>query len=356
MNAFINGIGNISPQQTWDNSRFPVEIAGIESNGLRCKEPSDYEQYIDPKLLRRMSRIIRMSYTAARICLEDAGVEMPDAVITGSGMGCLEDTEKFLLSIYRNDEKLLPPTPFIQSTHNTIGAQIALMLQCTGYNMTYSQRGISFENALTDALMLLDEPGYKNVLVGAFDEMTDNQAILYNRLNYYKKEAVRTGNILQSDTPGTIPGEGNVFFVLNRDRQDGSLAILRDVKTMGKFTDGSQAKEWIAGFLETNAVSTGEIDLCIGGFNGDVNFDTIYHSVFDDLFPGSAQAGFKHLCGEYHTAAAFAVWLASQILKRNEIPPVTLLKPAPVRTINNILIFNHYRKQNHSLILLSSCR
>jgi 3-oxoacyl-(acyl-carrier-protein) synthase len=355
MTAFINGTGNISPQKTWDNIRFPEEIIGITANGLRCQEPADYEKFIDPKLLRRMSRLIRMSYTAARICLEDAGITVPDAIITGSGMGCLEDTEKFLSAIYQNDEKLLPPTPFIQSTHNTIGAQIALMLQCTNYNMTYSQRGISFENALTDAFMLLNEPEYKNVLVGGFDEMTDNQMILYNRLGYYKKEPVSGMNLIRSGTAGTVAGEGNTFFVLSSQQSENCYAILRDVMTISHSAGESFVKDGMMEFLQENRIPAKEIALCIGGFSGDVNSDLIYHKVFNDLFPDSAIAGFKHLCGEYHTASAFAVWLAAKILKHNEIPPAVLLKPAPVRTIKNILIWNHYRNQSHSMILLSAC-
>ncbi len=174
MKIYINGIGNISPQKTYEPEKFLTEIINSSGNRLMCTEPA-YDDFIDPRMLRRMSRIIRMGWTAAKICLTDAGVEIPDAIITGTGMGCIEDTEKFLQAIDENDERLLPPTPFIQSTHNTIGAQIALMLQCTNYNLTYTQRGIAFENALLDALSLLYEPGYKNILVGGFDEMTGNQ-------------------------------------------------------------------------------------------------------------------------------------------------------------------------------------
>jgi 3-oxoacyl-(acyl-carrier-protein) synthase len=355
MTGYIIGTGNISPQETYDNTVFLRESAYHSSGRFMCIEPADYEKFIDPKLLRRMSRLIRMSYTAARICLEDAGITVPDAIITGSGMGCLEDTERFLSAIYQNDEKLLPPTPFIQSTHNTIGAQIALMLQCTNYNMTYSQRGISFENALTDAFMLLNEPEYKNVLVGGFDEMTDNQMILYNRLGYYKKEPVSGMNLIRSGTAGTAAGEGNTFFVLSSQQSENCYAIIRDVMTISQATDESFVKDRMLEFLRENRIPAKEIDLCIGGFSGDVNSDLIYHKVFNDLFPDSAIAGFKHLCGEYHTASAFAVWLAAKILKHNEIPPAVLLKPAPVRTIKNILIWNHYRNQSDSMILLSAC-
>lgn len=355
MKAYITGLGNISPQKTYDNRNFLEEVTEYGNGHLSCIEP-DYEKFIDPKLLRRMSRIIRMGYTAARICLGDAGIEIPDAIITGSGMGCLEDTEKFLLSIFENDEKFLPPTPFIQSTHNTIGAQIALMLQCTNYNLTYSQRGISFENALTDSLSLLNAAGYEHILAGGFDEMTKNQLILNNRLNYYKKEPINNMNLLNTDSPGTIAGEGNAFFTLSSVKSENCYAALKDITTFNYPRDEDYISDKIQSFLKINNLTEAEIDLWIAGFNGDDTLDKIYYKIYDQFFKNTPIAYFKHLCGEYHTASAFAMWMAANILKRNHIPEAVRFNQVPARSLNNILIYNHYRNKNHSLILLSSCR
>lgn len=63
---------------------------------------------------------------ASALAMKDANVESVDAIITGTGLGCIEDSEKFLKSILDNKEEFLTPTSFIQSTHNTVGAQIAL--------------------------------------------------------------------------------------------------------------------------------------------------------------------------------------------------------------------------------------
>ncbi len=47
---------------------------------------------------------------------------MPGAIITGTALGCLEDTVTFLTRMIELNEELLPPTAFIQSTHNTVAA------------------------------------------------------------------------------------------------------------------------------------------------------------------------------------------------------------------------------------------
>ncbi len=354
MKAYINGTGNISPQKTSDTDIFLEEIKNQTGISLNCIEP-DYEKLIDSRLLRRMSRIIRMSWSAAKICLDDAGVQLPDAIITGTGMGCLEDTEKFLTAIYESDERLLPPTPFIQSTHNTIGSQIALMLQCNRYNMTHTQRGISFENALLDGISLLDEPEYRNVLVGGFDEMTANQLILYNRLKYYKNDITNNLDLLKSGTPGTIAGEGNAFFLISREKGTNNYAAIRDISTFCSPRNFESIKDKIALFLAQNRLVANEIDLIITGMNGDFLLDKVYHEVTNQLFGDVPLAYFKHLSGEYHTASAFAVWLAAKILKTQFIPEIILTNKTSPKSLNNIIIYNHYRNINHSLILLSSC-
>jgi 3-oxoacyl-[acyl-carrier-protein] synthase II len=352
--AYINGLGNISPQKTYNPENFLSEIVKHPGNRLNCIEP-DYEKFIDARLLRRMSRIIRMSWTAAKICLTDSGIKIPDAIITGTGMGCIADTEKFLMSIYDNEERLLPPTPFIQSTHNTIGAQIALMLKCTNYNMTYSQRGVAFENAIMDALLLLNKSNYRNVLVGGFDEMTDNQVILYNRLNYYKSGISDNLSLLNHLNAGTIAGEGNAFFMMSSEKTGNSYAVLDDVNTFNYPPDEKFVFDRIKTFLRENNLIVPDIDLFITGFNSDNNLDGIYHEVMEHLFPDTPVGYFKHLCGEYHTASAFALWLASNILKVQQIPEVIRYNRTTKKSIKNILIYNHYQKTNHSLILLTSC-
>ena len=95
---------------------------------------------------RRMSRFLRMGVPTAMAALRRSGVDpaQVDAIITATGFGCLGDSEKFLRTMVEQREELLNPTPFIQSTFNTLGAQIALLCGNRAYNMTYAHRGYSF--------------------------------------------------------------------------------------------------------------------------------------------------------------------------------------------------------------------
>src|ERR1700744_3343068 len=189
MKIYIRSSSCISPQNTFGNEGFLTDI--VEYNGIRLKaiEP-DYKEFIDPKQIRRMSHVIKMGVAAAKDCLNHANLEMPDAIITGTAFGCMEDTVTFLTRIVEQDEELLPPTAFIQSTHNTVAAQIALMLKCHNYNNTFVHKGISFESALFDAQMLLNEGGTDNILVGGTEEIVDTSFKILTRLGLYKRRPI----------------------------------------------------------------------------------------------------------------------------------------------------------------------
>lgn len=94
-NYYINGLGILSPQKTFNNIEFLHEIISYPDNILTTVVP-DFKNYIHPIQLRRLSRMLRIGLTAAIICTKDSGITKPDGIITGTGYGFLKDTAKFV--------------------------------------------------------------------------------------------------------------------------------------------------------------------------------------------------------------------------------------------------------------------
>jgi 3-oxoacyl-[acyl-carrier-protein] synthase II len=354
MEAYIRSASIISAQKTFDTPEFLTDIVEYNSNYLHCIEPS-YKEFLNPIMARRMARIIKMSMAAAATCLKEAGIEQPDAIITGTALGCLEDTEKFLLAIIENDEQFLTPTSFIQSTHNTVGAQIALQLKCMGYNFTYVHKGFSFESAVLDSLMLLAEGEAKNILVGGHDEMRDKYYRVCDRIGYWKKEPVSTMQLVHSKTSGSIAGEGASFFVLSSEKKSNDYAQLRAVKTLYKPANKAAIENTLTTLLAEKNLIPADIDIVIYGINGDNRFDSIYHQLMSDYFKNSTSAYFKHLCGEYQTASGFAVWAAAKAIKTQSLPKAMIIDEPKHKAIKHILIYNTFLGTDHSVFLLSQC-
>jgi 3-oxoacyl-[acyl-carrier-protein] synthase II len=351
---YIRATGNISPQKTFGHQ--PLAGAPIEysTNRLACIEP-DYKEFIDPKQIRRMSRIIRMGVAAAMECLQEAGVKVPDAIVTGTAYGCLEDTNSFLSKMVEFNEELLTPTAFIQSTHNTIGAQIGLMLQCNNYNNAFVHRGFSFESALLDGMMLLKDKDAANVLVGAIDEITNTSHTILNRFDLYKQGPVSNLDIYKTKTKGTIAGEGAAFFLLANEPSSTDYAKLDGLHTFYKPGGIKEIEKQVTSFLEKHSVGSNDIDLIITGKNGDAGADEVYEQLAQTVFNNKDSVNYKYLCGEYPTAAAFAMWLAAVTVKSGKVPAVLNVSGSGDKKIKRVLIYNHYKGIHHSLSLLSAC-
>ncbi|CAL1520056.1 beta-ketoacyl synthase N-terminal-like domain-containing protein [Chitinophaga sp. MM2321] len=354
MNIYINGTGCISPQETAAGGPLLATPREYEQVRLATVDP-DYKQWIDVKQIRRMSRVVKMGVGAASLSLAEAGISMPDAIITGTAYGCLDDTGVFITKMVNQQEEMLTPTAFIQSTHNTVGGQVALLLGCHGYNNTFVHRGFSFENALLDAIMILKEGSAKNILAGGLDEITNYSYQILHRFGGYKKTPVKTMELLNSPSSGTIAGEGAAFFTLSTERGDHTTAMLSGLSTLYKPLWEGEVIGHIMKFLEDNNCTPTDIDLIITGRNGDIDQDEIYEEIAAALFPDHAEASFKHLCGEYPTAAAFGLWMGNRIIAEQQVPEAAVFFGKAPEKINKVLLYNHHQGTHHSLILLTAC-
>lgn len=350
MAAYLIASGVISPQETTGGEHFPDQVREFDGNRLHCVEP-DYKGLIPPLQLRRMPRILKMGLASARLCLDRAGNPQPDAIIVGTGLGCLESLEKFLTEVLTTQEHVTSVLPFINSTHNAVAAQIAMLLQNHAYNLTYSHRSLSFESALLDALLHLENKG--NVLVGGIDECTDDFVKLHSYLNYWKETGSNL-SLLKGHSPGTIAGEGSAFFLLAGEPYRPSAPSVEDVHFF--FTPNGARADFVAleidAFLQKHGMTSGDISVLLAGLNGDEGSDRLYRDLATDyLNPRTGIAIFKHLCGEYYTSSAFGLWLATVILERGSVPPQVSVRPVHGQ-VKNVLIYNHHHFSEHALILI----
>lgn len=284
--------------------------------------------------------------------MKDAQIENVDAIITGTGLGCIEDSEKFLKNILDNNEEFLTPTAFIQSTHNTVGAQIALLQQCKGYNFTYVNGAVSFESALLDAKMQIEEGEVQSVLVGGVDENGDYTTALFKLSGRIKPDNQQPYNLLDSNTSGAVYGEGAGFFVLENERKDNTYGEILDVTIINTLEENEIETE-IKSFLKSNQLEISDIDALVLGFDGNVDFEIYYKNLAQNAFAEIPQLYYKHLSGEYDTASAFALWMAAKVLKTQEVPEIVKVNSVEKPNYKTILLYNQLNGKNHSFTLIS---
>lgn len=353
MDIFINGISCISPQKTFKNNNFLDDIIEYKTSMLQAVEPV-YKETISTIKLRRMSKIIRMGLICALDAINQTNNQKPDAINVGTGLGCVKDTDIFLNKLLDNNEQFLTPTSFINSTHNTIAAQIALWIKCYNQNFTFVHKNSSFEHALLNSILLFTNDNYKNILVGAIDELTQDNFNLKKTINYWKPNGISNLDILKTKTHGVIGGEGSAFFMLSNKKSKTTFAKLKSVDIIYKFNTNEDVKNYITQYLQQNKFTTNNIDIVLYGLNGNNNEDKIYKYIQTEIFKKTTSAYFKHLSGEHDSASGFAFWLSAMIIKTQNIPEVCLVDNLKSKTIiKNILIINHNNNKNFTFTLLT---
>lgn len=352
---YVKAATAISPQHTFLTTAFPAILESSSNGMLHAVEP-DYRPYINAVAVRRMSRLIKMAITAAMQCLKDAEVASPDAIITGTGRGSMTDMELFVKDMIRLEEEALNPTIFIQSTYNAPNGWIAQLSKSTAYNQTYVHRGCSLELALLDAQLLIAEAndGPQNILVGSYDELTDEYLIIKDKLGYWKSPAPPSLELQHyNQSKGTIGGEGATFFTLSNDEGSAKVTI-EDIQLIQEASAANILAETM-GLLERNNLSQEDIDVLLCGLNGDIRHQSLYQPVLD-LLKHNPVATFKQLCGEYDTATGFGLWLAIWLLSGNNYPAGIMLASEEVTNPDRILFINHYITGSAVIMLLGSTK
>ena len=165
-------------------------FGGNDSSLILTDQPTATKrirQYVSPMESRRMGKLMKSAMLTSLDALKQAGVSCPDAIVTGTAWGCLENSEQLLLQLIEGED-LFKPTLFMQSTHNTLSSAIAIHLKCHGANLTFTQKEQSFDWSLYQAKLLLRLGRAKTVLVGCHDERT----ALFNRFLGQEAAPVRS--------------------------------------------------------------------------------------------------------------------------------------------------------------------
>lgn len=313
----------------------------------------DFKSYIPPMTARRMGRLLKRAIVTSEEAVKDLGGESLDGIITGTGLGCIENTEKFLNAMIDNDEECLQPTFFMQSTHNTVSSQIALHFHCHGYNITYSHRGTSFDSSMYDAYLQMKSGALHHILVGGHDEMTPDYFKLLGKVGYWKHGNCGADVLKKHDTQGSLSGSCSLSMLLSDKRTPETLCRISGMKMLYA-PSNEQLSVCLKSMLENGHIPLSDIDAIVMNYSGDKDNDDVSHHVYERLFAPIPVMWYKHLFGESFCSSAFGVYVGAVALSRGMVPTNLLYEGgSPIDHLRNIIVFNHFHNQDYSLVLLS---
>ena len=295
MKVYIKTATQISMQQPLSEEWMTAPVEHTEPY-VRSLDPN-FRDWLNPLESRRMGKIMRRALVTAQKVMRDSGIQQPDAVITGTGLGCIENTELFLDQLCREGEEMLKPTYFMQSTHNTISSLISIHDHLHGYNTTYSHKSVSFDSAFLDAYTQLLLGDIHTALVTGNDEMTPTYFSILQRAGYVGQ-------------PGQVAaGEASVAMMLTTDPTD-ALCEVEEVRMSVKDIQ----------------LPSSPVDLLVLGTNGVPQNDSLYQKVAQQL-PEVETFEYKRLFGESYTVSGIGVYAAAHLIGKGRA--------------NRILFVNH---------------
>lgn len=326
MSCFVKSVTQISSQKPLTDEWFysPRTVTG---EYVEAQEP-DFRPFISGSESRRMGKLLKRAIATALTALSDSGTTLPDAIVMGTGKGCLEHTEKILQDMCFVGEESIKPTLFMLSTHNTISSQIAIKLGCRGYNNTYSHKGISFESALLDAWIRLRTGSIGTALVGAHDEMTNlmSQMVRCNNPEYVTVSETSVASVLSS-SPENALCEVKEVTILHRPDVEELAAIV---------------KAYCG-------------DVIVAGINGNPLSDSKYIELFEEIEDDMAIVKFKDIFGENFSSSAIGFYVGVKLLEAGTIPEFLFWGNGRVKTpVKAVTVINHTEGTDWSIIKLET--
>ena len=362
---FVLSAKQISMQQPLSEEWIENPIM-YEVPFTRSIDPN-FKEYVSPIEARRMGRILKRALATSKEALKAAGCNTVDAIMTGTGFGCIENTEFFLDALSNEGEQLLKPTYFMQSTHNTISSLVAIQTKNYNYNATYAHKGISFESALHDAWLQFHLGKIGSALVGCHDEMTETFHSIMKKGGVMGQDDERCGEVAVSvvlsnnpvsqvvepvETPSHSPSALRPF-----DGPQGPQALCRltglkmlHQPTMNNLMDA------VTTMLQSADRSLADVDYILTGISGNHENDKAYLAESKTLFGDKPLLKYKHLFGENFTASGLGFYVAAQCLKAGKVPAPLFVNPneAASKQPACILLFNRSDGKDYTLILLEN--
>ncbi len=315
MMAYLHRHTTIS---TLDSMKRGILACMNDASSQKLQEPNYKEMMIPAGYLRRMSKVIKMGVGAALTVAQDQNIK---GIIVGSGTGCCYNSLLFIQEFHERAQSIISPNAFIQSTDNTIAGQIALILKNYSYNISYIQKGITFENALIDALMLSSEID-ESILVGGVDEWIPKFELTAET---------------KSQHPEYWIGEGASFFMINQQAKDSLAKINACAIESANITNIEQK---IISFLKGNQLTSPDLILYGNSYSNE-------HPLGEKIM-GVNTFNYSNHSGIYFSNSSFALQLGAEIVSNPSLAKSHNLEA------KNILILNNFNDIDFGLTYVSA--
>lgn len=347
--AIFGGVSGIRPISIFDTSAYPAKNAG-EVRGF------DAQQILGPKGLRTLDRTTRLSLSAAKLAMDDAGLLVDEknsrevGVSLASTLGCLKSVCDFDKEALKDGPRYVNPALFPNTVLNSAASQISIRFNIKGFNSTISTGFSAGIDALGYAADLLRDGRARIVLAGGVEEFC-----LETFLGFYKtgllaglsgRPEISCPYDLRRN--GVILGEAAAMLVLERldsalERKSRIYGQLKGYGTSFAPSADIGLRRAMQGALQGAGMEAAAIDYICAAANSSRGLDAAEASAVREVFSAdgekAAVSSIKSMIGECYSASG-ALQAAAGLLaiEKQAVPPgINYQEPDPACGLNYIV-------------------
>lgn len=217
LNSLKEGKSGISTIEHFDISNFSTKISGYIKN-------FNPEDFIDKKKARRMARFTQLGITAAKLAMEDSGLDLSKedlsriGVITGTGMGGLDIMEEEEKTLLEKGPRRVSPFLIPMIISNILPGEIAIEYGLTGPNYSVTSACSSANHAIGNALSILRSGDADIVVTGGAEGVITPLGLAgfcnMKAVSQRNDEPQKASRPFDKDRDGFVMGEGAGIIIL----------------------------------------------------------------------------------------------------------------------------------------------
>lgn len=339
-NALFSGVSGVKRVLSFDTSALEVKTAA---------EATDFsaQEFLGPKGLRTLDRSTKLVASAAKMALDDAGIQVTEencrdvGIAIGNTLGSISSISNFDKDALTDGPRYVNPALFPNTVINSPASEVSIKFNIKGFNATIATGFSAGLDAISYGLDLLKSGKAKIVLAGGVEELC-----LQLFLGFYKSGLLAglKGSLPEISCPfdkrrnGIILGEGSAVLVM--EELESALArkagIYAEVSGFGAGFDAYRINKYnpqAEGLKRAmrsalNDAQTGQedIDCVLAGANSTVGADAMETAAIKDVFGEDALglkiSAIKSMTGECFSASgALQAAAAVGAIERQAAPP-----------------------------------
>ncbi len=385
----VTGIGVISPVASGREDYWTAlkegrtgfrAISLFDTSGYECNvagEITDFDPllYLDKKGLRTLDRSTKLLCSAAKLALDDAGLEITGnnshaiGVSVGSTFGSLRSIAEFDREGLTEGPRYVNPSFFPNTVLNSPASNVSIRFGIKGFNTTISTGFCASLDAIIYASDFIQLGRTEVVLAGGVEELCEETFLLFHKLGFMSgvNGTIPISCPFDARRNGFILSEGSAILVLESREHalKRGARILARISGYGNsfeppggtmFGTGRGLRNAINSALMDSLQESNEIDYICAGANSSRELDIIETQVIQDVFRNNTLiSAVKSMIGETFSAAGAMALSASigGIIKKFIPPTMNYLEKEPGSSLN--IVANEAKKKDiNNVLVLSS--